>query len=122
MDRSMLDAADNPLVPTEGTADSQAASNIDDQADRLEGVSKRRMKHHRKHQALSTLLTLTSVFVPNQARAAAISDARMAANKHTDGEVASVLAGEHLQAAQHQDPDIGPVLRFCLQHTAAPDI
>jgi predicted aspartyl protease len=122
MDCSMLDAADNPLVPTEGTADSQAASNINDLADRLERVSKQRMKHHRKHQAVSTLSTLTSVFVPSQARAAAISDARMAANKHIDGEVASVLAGEHLQAAQHQDPDIGPVLRFCLQHTASPDI
>ena len=38
---------------------------------------------------------------------------------HQQPEVASVLAGEHLHAAQYQDPDIGPVLRLRMQHAAA---
>ena len=77
------------------------------------------------NMSTSTLSSLASVFAPGSAHHAAsrATTNKKPADSNNDGdEVASVLAGEHLQEAQQQDADIGPVLRLRLQQTEAPQV
>ena len=73
----------------------------------------------------SSLSAVASVFVPGLARLAALSEVSnegSMANGDVDNGVASVSAGEQLQTQQLGDPDVGPVLRLCLQHIEKPDM